>query len=82
VSDHKPISIRRAVASARAKAKRLSDAGFKLSRNDWRVVLYGQLLTSLTSPADTNASVANWGELLRGSSDETVLVSADLRQNY
>ena len=44
-----------AVASARAKLRRLQAAGFQLSRNDQRVVLYGQLLTALTCASDADA---------------------------
>jgi putative DNA methylase len=43
------VPTRRALASARAKTARLETAGFKLSRNDRRVVLFGQLLTTLES---------------------------------
>ena len=43
------------LASAREKLRRLQTAGFSLSRNDRKVVFYGQLLTTLTSAADANA---------------------------
>jgi len=44
-----------AIASARAKLRRLQAAGFRLSRNDQRVVFYGQLLTALASASDADA---------------------------
>ena len=53
VSRH--IEIANAVASARLKLSRLQAAGFRLSRNDRKVVLYGQLLTTLGAPSDADA---------------------------
>lgn len=41
-----------ALRAARQKIARLEDAGFALSRNDQRVVLSGQLLTTLRSAAE------------------------------
>jgi putative DNA methylase len=41
-----------AMDSARAKIKRLYAAGFELSRNDRKIVLFGQLLTTITRPED------------------------------
>lgn len=41
-----------ALIAARAKIQRLHDAGFTLSRNDRKVVLYGQLLTAIAAPDD------------------------------
>ena len=49
------IDIPDAIASAEAKLRRLQAAGFVLSGNDRKIVLYGQLLTTLTSAADVNA---------------------------
>ncbi|HEV7224792.1 MAG TPA: DNA methyltransferase [Pirellulales bacterium] len=37
-----------AIESARAKLDRLGNSGFTLSRNDRKIVLYGQLLTSIS----------------------------------
>ncbi len=48
---HRP-SVPQAIASARAKLGRLRTAGFALSRNDCKIVVFGQLLTTLTAPAD------------------------------
>jgi putative DNA methylase len=45
-------SIDQAALSARAKLDRLLSAGFELSRNDRKIVLLGQLLTTLESPED------------------------------
>jgi putative DNA methylase len=44
------ISESEALESARAKLRRLRSSGLKLSHNDRRIVLFGQLLTSLSSP--------------------------------
>ncbi len=46
-------SVTKAMESARAKLRRLQSAGFTLSRNDRKIVLFGQLLTTLQIPADT-----------------------------
>lgn len=46
-----PQTIENALTSARAKLRRLEAAGLRLSRNDRKVVLYGQLLTTVSSPA-------------------------------
>jgi putative DNA methylase len=43
-------TIDQALESARAKLGRLREAGFELSRNDRKVVMFGQLLTTLGSP--------------------------------
>ena len=45
-------SINQAAESARAKLRRLVSAGFNLSRNDRRIVLLGQLLTTLETPKE------------------------------
>lgn len=41
-----------AIHSARQKLRRLCEEGLSLSRNDRKIVLFGQLLTTLESPAD------------------------------
>ncbi len=46
-----------AIESARAKLGRLRAAGFSLSRNDRKIVMFGQLLTTLTTPE----AAANFG---------------------
>lgn len=48
----KPHSAAKAIAAARAQLVRLEAAGFKLSRNDRRIVLFGQLLTTVASVKD------------------------------
>ncbi len=45
-------SINQAAESAKAKLRRLLSAGFELSRNDRKIVLLGQLLTTLQSPEE------------------------------
>ncbi|MHB1556006.1 MAG: DNA methyltransferase [Isosphaeraceae bacterium] len=45
-------SIEQALESARTKLRRLLAAGFELSRNDRKIVLLGQLLTTLGSAED------------------------------
>jgi putative DNA methylase len=47
----KPAHPREALESARAKLGRLVSAGFKLSRNDRKVVLFGQMLPTLRDAA-------------------------------
>ncbi|HET6572788.1 MAG TPA: DNA methyltransferase, partial [Fimbriiglobus sp.] len=42
----------KAVKAAQAKLVRLEEAGFALSKNDRKIVLYGQLLTTLRSPEE------------------------------
>lgn len=42
-----------ATAAAKDKIRRLLSAGFDLSRNDRRIVFFGQLLTTMSSPKDT-----------------------------
>jgi hypothetical protein len=39
-------------SNVRSKTDRLLSAGFALSRNDHKIILYGQLLTTLTSATD------------------------------
>ncbi len=48
----------KAVKTARAKLKRLEEAGFKLSRNDRKIVLCGQLLTTLRTVAEAEGIAA------------------------
>ena len=48
---HQP-SVNQAIESAKVKLRRLLAVGLDLSRNDRRIVLFGQLLTTLTSPDD------------------------------
>jgi putative DNA methylase len=45
-------SIDQAVESGKQKLQRLHAAGFQLSRNDRRIVLFGQLLTTISSAYD------------------------------
>ena len=45
-------TVTQAIDSARAKLARLRAAGFSLSRNDRKIVMFGQLLTTLKSPND------------------------------
>ncbi len=45
-------TVAQAMESARAKLGRLEEAGFALSRNDRKIVIFGQLLTTLRSPRD------------------------------
>jgi putative DNA methylase len=51
-------SVAVAVESAKAKIDRLRAAGFALSRNDRKIVLIGQLLTTIRSPADAFRIIA------------------------
>jgi len=45
-------TIGKAMDAARSKIDRLYAAGFELSRNDRKIVLFGQLMTTLTRPED------------------------------
>lgn len=47
-----PAAISNALDSARSKIDRLLASGFALSLNDRKIILYGQLFTTLTNPAD------------------------------
>jgi putative DNA methylase len=55
--DREPVSPRNALASARAKLGRLQAAGFKLSRNDRKIVLFGQMLATLRDGAASRTIV-------------------------
>lgn len=46
------VSVKQALQSAWAKLGRLTDAGLRLSRNDRRVVLFGQLLATICTPEE------------------------------
>jgi putative DNA methylase len=48
----RPAKVPIAVESANDKINRLKEAGFKLTKNDQRVVLFGQLLTTVKSTSD------------------------------
>lgn len=47
-----PLSVPAAVDSARSKLQRLWQEGFEFSRNDRKIVLFGQLLTTLRKTSD------------------------------
>ena len=53
-----------ALARARAKLSRLADEGFSLSRNDRKIVFFGQLLTAMSARRTLRPlpprSVASW----------------------
>jgi putative DNA methylase len=51
----KSVPLGQAVASAKAKVQRLREAGFTLSRNDHKVVLFGQLLQTVRQPCDVES---------------------------
>ncbi|MCK4342399.1 MAG: DUF1156 domain-containing protein [Phycisphaerae bacterium] len=61
------ISTMAALDIGRAKLRRLAEAGLTLSRNDRRVVLFGQLLTSIAEPSELSRA--------------TVLIEHDLEHN-
>ncbi len=50
-------TIGHAIESGKQKLQRLHAAGFQLSRNDRRIVLFGQLLTTLESSRDVDATL-------------------------
>ncbi|MGD0900246.1 MAG: DNA methyltransferase [Thermoguttaceae bacterium] len=45
-------SVQESLSRAQAKLLRLADEGFSLSRNDRKVVFFGQLLTAISAPSD------------------------------
>jgi putative DNA methylase len=55
-------SAEEAAEAARKKMERLHAAGFKLSRNDQKVVFFGQLLTTLRSPDEAGCFARAGGE--------------------
>ena len=59
-----PPSTGEAIEAARKKMDRLHVAGFKLSRNDQKVVLFGQLLTTLRTPAESNCFARAEGQFI------------------
>jgi putative DNA methylase len=46
------IPMEMALESGRSKLRKLADVGLKLSRNDRRIVLFGQLLRSIVAPSE------------------------------
>ena len=58
MNSHTPPKKAEAISSATEKLRRLQAAGFTLSRNDHRIVLYGQLLPLLETTADFALLVA------------------------
>lgn len=74
-----PWSIKDALTSARQKLARLEQAGFDLSRNDRKVVFFGQLLTTLDSDDTSHISQLVESELQRVDSSraETPILSQD-----
>ena len=50
-------SVNQAIESAKVKLRRLLAVGLDLSRNDRRLVLFGQLLTTIRSPEDAEQFV-------------------------
>jgi putative DNA methylase len=64
-------NVSEAIASARAKLARLRQAGFTLSRNDRRIVLFGQLLTGVRAAQDVDRLAARVEEELNTASEES-----------
>ena len=50
-----PVTMENALKSAEAKIFRLSQEGFSLSRNDRKIIFFGQILTALSAPADLSS---------------------------
>jgi putative DNA methylase len=56
VSHSSPVvSIEQAVSRAHAKLARLTEEGFSLSRNDRKIVFFGQILTAISAPSDLSS---------------------------
>jgi putative DNA methylase len=49
---NKPLTVQEAVESATSKLRRLLEQGFTLSRNDRKIVLFGQLLATVRTPSE------------------------------
>jgi len=64
-------SLAQAAETAGAKLRRLRAAGFNLSYNDRKIVLLGQLLTTLTSPADADRIIEYVASVIEGVSANT-----------
>lgn len=54
---HTPFTFDEAMKSAKEKIRRMRTSGFILSRNDIKVVFFGQLLSTLKSPTNTTEVV-------------------------
>lgn len=52
---HPLATVPEALTRAQAKLRRLAEAGFTLSRNDRKIVLFGQLLTAISAPSDVGS---------------------------
>ena len=59
-------SVVQALESARSKLGRLRSAGFALSRNDRKIVIFGQLLTTLGSPGDAEQIALHADTMVEG----------------
>ena len=59
-------SVVQALESARSKLGRLRSAGFALSRNDRKIVIFGQLLTTLGSPRDAEQIALHADTMVEG----------------
>jgi len=57
IGQRKDASPEQAIVSAKGKLKRLHEAGIRLSRNDCRIVIFGQLLTTLRSAGEVDCIV-------------------------
>ena len=62
-ASHRP-SPSQAIEAAQAKIRRLHAAGFTLSRNDQKIVVIGQLLTSLNDPDEAAAISGDAGKAI------------------
>jgi len=77
LNDRHSIARERAMGTALDKMRRLQASGFSLSLNDKKIVLFGQLLTTLTSPEDIDLIVASVRrEMEQTPAEKSVLLSA------
>ena len=67
------ITIQKAIDSARSQSARLSALGLELSRNDRKVILFGQLLTTLRNLADAQNIAKRVEAELDGCLEQTTL---------
>ena len=77
LNDRHSVSRERALGIALNKIRRLRASGFSLSLNDKKIVLFGQLLTTLSSPRDIDLIVDSVRrELEQTPAEKSVLFSA------
>jgi putative DNA methylase len=70
-------SVAQALESAKSKLGRLRAAGFELSRNDRKIVIFGQLLTTLGSPTGAELIALAADAAIKDSESEKPMVRSN-----